>query len=301
MKVVICGGSGFIGRELTEYWLQQGHQLISVGRRLPENKLTHPGLSYLTWDSLEANPEAAEGADALVNLAGASLSQRWTPKGKKAIMQSRLETVTAAGKLLQALEHKPQVVVQSSAVAIYGTSLQDTYDEASPARVVDFPSEVVKTWEAAADEAYPGVRLIKLRTGVVLGNESGAFPKMKLPYSLGFGGRIGSGKQWLSWIHLTDIVRLIDFCVLHPELAGPVNATAPQPVTNEQFGRMIGKVYHRPHWLPLPAFVLKTAVGELSEILLEGQRVLPAQAVNHGFTFTYPTLQPALEQLKAQV
>jgi uncharacterized protein (TIGR01777 family) len=300
MKYIICGGSGFIGSELTEYWLHSGHQVLSVGRKIPENKPAHPGLSYLTWDNLQSNPEAAEGADALVNLAGASLSQRWTPGGKQAITQSRLETVAAAGKLLNSLQHKPQVVVQSSAVAIYGTSLQDTYNESSPSRVIDFPSEVVKIWEEAADEAYPGIRLVKLRTGVVLGNESGAFPKMKLPYSLGFGGRIGSGKQWLSWIDLTDIVRLIDFCIVHPELEGPVNATAPQPVTNEQFGRMIGTVYHRPHWFPVPAFLLKAAVGELSEILLEGQRVLPEKAVSHGFTFTYPTLQPALEHLKNQ-
>lgn len=300
MKYIICGGSGFIGSELVEYWLQSGHQILSVGRKIPENTSNHPGLSYLTWDSLESNPEAAEGADALVNLAGASLSQRWSSSGKQTIMKSRLETVTAAGKLLNSLEHKPQVVVQASAVAIYGTSLQDTYNESSPTRVVDFPSEVVKTWEEAADEAYSGVRLIKLRTGVVLGNESGAFPKMKLPYSLGFGGRIGSGKQWLSWIHLTDIVKLIEFCILHSEIEGPVNATAPQPVTNEQFGRMVGKVYHRPHWFPVPAFLLKAAVGELSEILLKGQRVLPSKAVSHGFTFTYPTLQPALEQLKTE-
>lgn len=300
MKYIICGGSGFIGRELAEYWLQSGHQIISVGRKLPEDQPDHPGLSYLTWDILEESPRAAEGADALINLAGASLSQRWTPEGKRAIMESRLETVAAAGKLLNSLQHKPSVVVQSSAVAIYGTSEQDTYDESSPGRVVDFPSEVVKTWEEAADEAYQNIRLVKLRTGVVLGNESGAFPKMKLPYSLGFGGRIGSGKQWLSWIHLMDIVRLIEFCIQHPEIEGPVNATAPQPVTNEQFGKMVGKVYHRPHWFPLPAFVLKTAVGELSEILLKGQRVLPSKAVNHGFIFTYPTLQPALEQLKSE-
>ena len=300
MKYIICGGSGFIGSELTEYWLHSGHQIISVGRKTPEDKLVHPGLSYLTWDSLAANPGAAEGADAMINLAGASLSQRWTPKGKQAIMESRLETVTAAGKLLKSLQYKPSVIIQSSAVAIYGTSVEDTYTEASGTRVVDFPSEVVKTWEEAADEAYAGIRLVKLRTGVVLGNESGAFPKMKLPYSLGFGGKIGTGKQWMSWIHLTDIVRLIEFCILQPEIEGPVNATAPQPVTNEQFGRMIGKVYHRPHWFPLPAFLLKTAVGELSEILLEGQRVLPTKAINHGFTFNYPTLQPALEQLKKQ-
>ncbi|WP_054939261.1 TIGR01777 family oxidoreductase [Paenibacillus ihuae] len=300
MKYIICGGSGFIGRELTEYWLAAGHQILLAGRKLPNSKLTHPALSYTTWGDLATTPEIAENADALVNLAGASLSQRWSPSGKKAIMESRLETVSAAGKLIAALQHKPPVILQASAVAIYGTSFNDTFDEDSPARVMDFPSEVVKTWEAAADEAYQGVRLIKLRTGVVLGNEGGAFPKMKLPYSLGFGGRIGSGKQWLSWIHLEDIARLIDFCIRTPEITGPVNATAPNPVTNGQFGKMIGKVYHRPHWFPVPAVILKAAVGELSEILLEGQRVLPAKAVNHGFTFTYPTLQPALEQLKSE-
>lgn len=145
MKYVICGGSGFIGRELTEYWLQARHQIIIVGRRLPKTQIIHPGLSYLTCDSLSENPGSAEGADALVNLAGASLSQRWSPSGKKVIMESRLETVAAAAKLLNALQHKPPVVIQSSAVAIYGTSLADTFDEASPVHVMDFPSEVVKT------------------------------------------------------------------------------------------------------------------------------------------------------------
>ncbi|MHA6531168.1 TIGR01777 family oxidoreductase [Paenibacillus sp. BAC0078] len=300
MKYLICGGSGFIGRRLTEYWLQGGHQVIVVGRKLPEAYSSHPGLSSLTWDSVASNPKLGEDADALINLAGASLSQRWSPKGKKVIMQSRLETVSAAAKLLNALQHKPAVVIQASAVAIYGTSLTDNFVETSPAHVMDFPSGVVQAWEEAADAAYKGVRLVKLRTGVVLGNESGALPKMKLPYMLGFGGKIGSGKQWLSWIDLTDMVRLIDFCVQTPGIEGPVNATAPQPVTNEEFGRMIGKVYHRPHWFPLPGFLLKAAVGELSEILLKGQRVLPAKALDHGFNFTYSTLQPSLEHLKAE-
>ncbi|ULO06465.1 TIGR01777 family protein [Paenibacillus sp. 19GGS1-52] len=300
MKYLICGGTGFIGKELTKYWLQAGHEVMIVGRKLPEAQTSQPKLSYHTWDSLAANPTPAEGTDALINLAGSSLSQRWSPSGKKSIMQSRLETVTAAAKLLKSLQKKPSVLIQSSAVAIYGTSLKDTFDESSPVHVMDFPSEVVKTWEAAADDAYQDIRLIKLRTGVVLGNESGAFPKIKLPYLLGFGGKIGSGQQWMSWIHFADIVALIDFCIQNPGISGPVNATAPHPVTNEEFGRTIGKVYSRPHWFPLPAFLLKAAVGELSEILLEGQRVIPAKALVHGFTFTYPTLKQALQQLKSQ-
>lgn len=300
MKYVICGGTGFIGSELAKYWLLAGNEVAIVGRNLPKAAPYHPKLSYHTWDSLNNDQTAIENVDALVNLAGASLSQRWSPSGKKAIMQSRLATVSAAAKLLTRLKHKPSVVIQASAVAIYGTSLQDTFSESSPAHVMDFPSEVVKTWEEATDEAYKNIRMIKLRTGVVLGNRNGAFPKMKLPYLLGFGGNIGAGNQWVSWIHLTDIVRLIDFCIQNPTISGPVNATAPHPVTNEEFGRTIGKVYKRPHWFPLPAILLKTAVGELSEILLKGQRVLPSAALEQGFIFTFPTLQTALEDLKSQ-
>ncbi|MBT2292339.1 TIGR01777 family oxidoreductase [Paenibacillus albidus] len=300
MKYVICGGTGFIGRELAKYWVQAGHEVLIVGRKLPEAPSLSPLLRYHTWEELASNPGPVEDADALVNLAGSTLSQRWSPKGKKAIMESRLETVTAASKLLKALQHKPPVVIQASAVAIYGTSLQDTFDESSPAHVMDFPSGVVKAWEEAADAAYRNVRLVKLRTGVVLGNKSGALPKMKLPYLLGFGGKIGRGDQWLSWIHLADIVALIDFCVHTPGISGPVNATAPYPVTNEDFGRTIGRVYKRPHWFPLPAFLLQAAVGELSEILLKGQRVLPAKSLEHGFTFAFPALQPALEHLKSR-
>lgn len=300
MKYVICGGTGFIGSELTKYWLQAGYEVIIVGRKQPKSTTSHPKLSHLTWDSLQFDPRPAEDADALVNLAGASLSQRWSPSGKSTIMQSRLETVTAASKLLDKLDKKPPVVIQASAVAIYGTSLKETFNESSPAHVMDFPSDVVKSWEEAADEAFRNTRLIKLRTGVVLGNKSGAFPKMKLPYTLGFGGKIGSGNQWVSWIHCMDIVRLIDFCVHNSDISGPVNATAPHPVTNDEFGRTIGKVYHRPHWFPLPAFLLRTAVGELAEILLEGQKVIPSKILTQGFSFTFPTLQAALEHLKSQ-
>lgn len=300
MKYAICGGTGFIGSALTEYWIQAGHEVIIIGRKLPQERMSHPKLQYLTWNDLSSNPGYAEGCDALINLAGSSLSQRWTPDGKTSIRQSRLETVISAAQLLESLKHKPPVVIQSSAVAIYGTSLKNTFDESSPSHVMDFPSSVVKDWEEAADHYYKDIRLVKLRTGVVLGNKSGAFPKMKLPYLLGFGGKIGSGRQWVPWIHIADMVALIDFCITNPEISGPVNATAPQPVTNNDFGRTIGKVYHRPHWLPLPSLVLKTALGELSEILLKGQRVLPSKAVSYGFNFTYPTIQAALEQLKTE-
>lgn len=299
MNYVICGGSGFIGRALTDKWLADGHRLLLVGRKLPDSAHTDPRVQYATWDSLASDPHPAEGCDALVNLAGATLNQHWSASGKTSIHSSRLDTVAAAAKLVQSLSRKPSVVIQASAVGIYGTSADQTFDEASPARVMDFPSEVVKEWEDAAEREYTGVRVVKLRTGVVLGNGGGAFRTMKLPYVFGVGGRIGSGRQWISWIHIDDVVSIIDFCVNTPAISGPVNATAPAPVTNDEFGRTVGKVYGRPHWLPLPAFVLRLLLGELSQLVLEGQRVLPSKLTEHGFVFAYPTLEQALRQLKS--
>lgn len=298
MKYIICGGTGFIGSKLKEYWLAAGHEVLIVGRKKPEVNTPHPNVTYHTWDDLAADPSPAENSYALVNLAGSPLSQRWTSKGKQSIMRSRLETVALTANLLSALQHKPSVIIQASAVAIYGTSLTETFDETSSAHVMDFPSEVVQAWEAAADTSFHCPRLVKLRIGVVLGNESGALPQMRLPYLLGVGGKIGSGKQWLSWIHLHDIVRLINFCIETPAINGPVNATAPNPITNDQFGRTLGQVYRRPHWFPLPSFALKAALGELSEILLKGQRVLPSKALAHGFSFDFAALEPALRDLK---
>ncbi|AJS59827.1 TIGR01777 family oxidoreductase [Paenibacillus sp. IHBB 10380] len=301
MKIVVCGGTGFIGKALTEYLLkeqsEQSHRVIIVTRNQPKNTMHHPQLEYMTWDQIHNNPSLLEGIDTLVNLAGASLSQLWTRQAKERIIQSRMKTVSAVAKLIASLKRKPPVVIQASAIAIYGTSFHETFDETHQPRVNDFPSDVVEQWEHAADNIQ-NVRLVKLRVSVVLGNEGGAFPMMKLPYMLGAGGRIGSGQQWMSWIHIHDIVRLIEFCIINPNIEGPVNASSPEPVTNDKFGRSVGAVYHRPHWFPVPSFLLKTIVGELSLILLQGQRVIPAKALNHGFMFTYPRLKTALEELK---
>lgn len=301
MKIVICGGTGFIGKALTEYLLReqpgQSHRVIIVTRNQPKNVIHHSQLEYMTWEQINNSPSLLEGIDALINLAGASLSQLWTRQAKERIIHSRMKTVSAVAKLISSLRRKPPVVIQASAIAIYGTSLHETFDETHPPRVIDFPSDVVEQWEKAADNIQ-NVRLVKIRVSVVLGNDSGAFPLMKLPYMLGLGGKIGSGQQWMSWIHIHDIVRLIEFCILNPEMEGPVNASSPEPVTNDHFGRTVGTVYHRPHWFPVPSFLLKGIVGELSLILLQGQRVIPTKALNHGFVFTYPQLKTALEELK---
>ncbi|WP_106768673.1 TIGR01777 family oxidoreductase [Paenibacillus faecalis] len=297
MKIAICGGTGFIGQSLCRHWVQEGHHIIIVTRSKPEKVENADQITYATWDDMKQKPQLFEGLDALINLAGSSLSQRWSVNGKERILSSRHQTVAAVAELMRHLSRKPPVVIQASAMAIYGTSEDKTFDESSPSRVMDFPSSVVAEWEEAADR-IPVDRLIKLRISVVLGNDGGAFPKMILPYKLGFGGKIGSGHQWMSWIHIRDIVSLIDFCVQNPDIKGPVNAAAPHPVTNKEFGRTVAKVYRRPHWLPVPSFLLKTILGELSMILLEGQRIIPVKAEKHGFQFQYPKLIDALYDLR---
>lgn len=298
MKFIIFGASGFIGSALTDYWLREGHEVILVGRKAVTP--LSPFASSTTWAELAVNPELAEGSDGWVNLSGASLNQRWSQKNKNLIIQSRLTAVNDAGRLLQKLHTKPNVIIQASAVGIYGTSLDKTFDESSQANISDFPSHVVQLWEAAVDEAYSETdsRVVKLRTGIVLGNGGGAFTLLKLPYLLGFGGRMGSGKQWMSWIMLSDIIKLIDYAVHQSSIEGPLNAVAPHPVTNDEFGRLLGTAYHRPHWFPVPAPVLKLALGEMSELVLQGQRVLPAKAMEHGFVFEYPELLSGLKSLK---
>ncbi|CAM2982575.1 TIGR01777 family oxidoreductase [Paenibacillus sediminis] len=297
MRIAICGGTGFVGKALVEYWLKEGHELMVITRKVTKHNSNIDGITYVTWQRAEKDPHAFEGVEAIVNLAGETINQRWSAKAKERIMQSRLQTVSAVAKLVQSLKHKPKVVVQASAMSIYGTSWTETFDETSSEHIMNFPAEVAKALEDET-KRIKDTRVIRLRVSLVLGNEGGAFPLMKLPYLLGVGGRIGSGKQWTSWIHIQDIVRLIDFCLKNEDISGPVNASSPHPVTNDQFGKIVGQVYRRPHWFPIPSFMFKILFGEMSTILLEGQRVVPRVALEHGFKFLYPTLEEALSHLK---
>jgi hypothetical protein len=281
----------------------------------PRSESTPQKLSYYTWNSIDQDPSLLRELDGIVNLAGATISQRWTQRAKQQIMDSRLYTTQALGRWINKLGNEaPKVIVQGSAVGRYGTSLTQEFTEHSPGSAADFLANVTTSWEETALKSIPqsasnhhvnleitnsvGPRLVLLRTGVVLGNRGGAYPMMRLPFLLGAGGRIGTGKQWVPWIHIDDIVSLIDYCMTHPEISGPVNAVSPNPVTNEQFGRTIGRVYHRPFWFPLPAFVLRAVLGEMSLLLLDGQRVVPQTATSSGFTYTYPHLEEALIDLK---
>ncbi|OPH54724.1 TIGR01777 family protein [Paenibacillus ferrarius] len=293
MKIAVTGGSGFIGRRLIAHLQLQGHELINISR---SPKAVDPAIRTVTWDQLQSSPLELEDLDAIVNLAGESINQRWTAKAKERIVQSRIKAAEQVAQLVERMANKPKVVVNASGMSIYGTSETASFDERSPHHQVDFLSGVTQQWEQAADRIQ-GTRIVKVRVGLVLDGKEGAFPKMAMPYKLGVGGRIGSGKQWLSWIHIEDMVRLIDFCIQHEAIVGPVNATAPHPVTNKEFGQALGKAMHRPNVFPLPAFVLKLIFGELSTLLLNGQKVLPRVLLEHGFSFKFVTVDKALTDI----
>lgn len=296
MTIAICGGSGFVGAALVKHLAGKGTKIIIVTRKIPEPTQQLRDVEYLTWQQWTEQPDKMEGAEAIVNLAGESIDQRWSESAKARILQSRLWAADQVEELVRRLKSKPKVVINASGISIYGTSDTDTYDEDSPHRATDFLADVVQQWEAAVDR-IEAPRVVKLRIGVVLGNEGGAFPRMRLPYKFGVGGRVGTGRQWLSWIHLADMVRLIGYCIDQPDIHGPINATAPNPVTNDTFGRTLGKSIRRPHFMPVPAWLMKLVFGELSILLLEGQKVIPKRLLEHGFEFQFPTIETALEHL----
>ncbi|MEK8128540.1 TIGR01777 family oxidoreductase [Paenibacillus filicis] len=293
MKVVITGGTGFVGKHLINYYLEQKVSLIVVTRKKP--KSGHALIRYVTWGELDSNAQLMDGVDAIINLAGETINQRWSADAKKRILQSRLDAVAHVRTWIERAENKP-VLINASAIAIYGMSETEAFIEESDWKKDDFLSGVVDEWEAAAEQ-IPDARVVLLRLGVVLGKDGGAFPKMIAPFKLGVGGRIGSGKQQLSWIHVEDLCRLIHFCIEQEELEGPVNATSPVAVSNDEFGKQVAKRMNKPYRFPVPAFVMKLLFGEMSQLLLTGQRVLPKVALEKEFQYKYPVLEFALVDL----
>lgn len=296
MRIAIAGGTGFIGSALTKALLERNDEVMIISRRSSKEQHTLDSLHHITWSELEAVPSLLDGMDAIVNLTGESINQRWTAAAKQRVLDSRLTAAARITGLLKVLKHKPPLVINASGISAYGISADGIFDETSPTAVTDFLSEVVRKWEQAAD-AIPAERLVKLRIGVVLDKKAGAFPLMALPYRLFGGGKIGGGKQWLSWIHLDDMVQLILFCLDNNHINGPVNASAPVPVTNDAFGSAIGRAMGRPHWFPVPASLMRTLFGEMATLLLDGQRALPRKALDNGFTFRYPTVDSAMLEL----
>ncbi len=293
MKVAIFGGSGFIGQQLALELVKRGDEVLVVSRAAREPV---SGMSYTTWAELSEQPGQVEGFHAFVNLAGESINQLWTKRAKSRILNSRLDATRRVSELVDQLAVKPQVVVNGSGMSLYGYSEDEIFDDDSQSRLTDFLGQTVDAWERAAD-AINGCRIVKLRIGLVLGTSGGAFPLMMLPYRLFVGGRVGSGKQWHSWIHISDMIGIILHAIDHPNVEGSINCTGPEPVTNDRFGREIGRALGRPHWFPVPSLLMKTMLGEMSEVLLEGQRVLPSKIIAQGYTFQYPTIERAIDQL----
>lgn len=297
MKIAITGGTGFVGKELTNLLLSEGHHVYILTR---SNKKSDSSITYVPWLKNGAKPEEQlQGIDAFVNLAGTSINEgRWTEEQKKKIYQSRMDATNEVLRIIEALPQKPSVLVNASAVGIYPTSKHKTYTEDSPERADDFLAKTVEDWEAKAKQAEKfGVRVAYGRFGVILGKDEGALPLMALPYKLFVGGKVGTGKQWLSWVHVKDVARALYFAITTDELEGPFNVTAPRPLRNDEFGRTLGEVLHRPHAIPAPSFALKAALGEKSQLVLEGQQVLPEVLLQHGFQFEFPTAKEALTHL----
>jgi uncharacterized protein len=299
MKIAIAGGSGFVGTALTNELLRENHDIYILTRN-PEKYKSDGSVQYVRWLSDGASPEKdLEGIDIFINLAGESLnSGRWTDGRKRRIVESRMQSSKEMVRILSLLQQKPDTVINASAIGYYGTSEATIYTEDTHSEADDFLSRTVKLWEDEAMKASPFTnRMVVTRFGVILGEKEGALPSITLPYKLFAGGKIGNGRQWMSWIHIQDVARAIIFCMNHKELEGPVNFTAPQPAQMDEFGRIVATVLHRPHWFPVPAFMLKTILGEMSILVLEGQKVIPAKLLDHQFEFSYPRLKAALQDL----
>lgn len=297
MRIVIAGGSGFVGRKLTALLLEKGHEIVILTRK---EKEAQGKVSFVKWLSEGAKPEKEIGhADAVINLAGVSINDgRWTEQHQQQIYESRMTAIDELLRIMMALEKKPSVLLNASAIGIYPASEDAVYTEVSTERANDFLAKTVIDWEKKASSAENfGIRTVLMRFGVVLGQEGGALPLMVLPYRLFVGGTVGSGRQWVSWVHVTDVVRSILFAIENKVMNGPVNVTAPNPVRMRKFGQTIGSVLHRPHWFPVPALMMKLALGQKSRLVLEGQYVLPKKLKENGFDFSYPTLEQALKDL----
>lgn len=291
MQIVIAGGTGLIGRALARACAAAGHEVVVLSRRPSQGPS-----KTVSWDGASAGPwaEALDGSDAVVNLCGESVADgRWTPARKKALLDSRVGPTRALVSALSAAKRRPRVLVNASAVGIYGDRADQSLDESAPAGT-DFLAGLCVQWEKEARLLEPlGMRVVCLRTGIVLAPEGGALAKMLPIFKLGLAGPLGTGRQWMSWIALPDLIDLILFSFSH-ELSGPVNGTAPNPVTNKDFTAALGRALGRPAILPAPAFALRLGLGEMSDMLLGGQKVLPKKALESGFAFKLPQLDAAL-------
>lgn len=300
MRVLVTGASGFVGQRVVKELLRAGDEVVVLTRNVPK-AILHLGSKcrYFSWNdtTTPAPVEAFDGVDAVINLMGENIAEKkWTEVEKKKIYDSRILGTRNLIETIKSLSKKPKVFVSASAVGIYGNRGNEEITE-DATYGSDFLANLCKDWELEATKAkYEGLRTVLLRTGVVIGKNGGALKKMLLPFKMGAGGPLGSGKQYMSWIHVDDLANMYVEAVKNSTLEGPCNGTAPNPATNKDFSKQLGKTLHRPAFAPVPGFALKMAFGEMSKVLLEGQKVLPKKFRERKFRFRYPTLEMALKE-----
>jgi len=301
MRIVVSGGTGFIGRPLCVSFCQEGHRVTNLTRSIEEaQRSSGSTVTTVEWNGWEAGAweHSLEGADAVINLAGAPIAEgRWTEARKRLLTDSRVLTTRLLVEAMSRRSVKPLTLVSASGIGYYGASDDLVLDEGA-ARGQGFLADLCVAWETEALRAAEfGVRVVMLRTGMVLEQDGGALPKMLLPFQFFAGGPIMPGTQWVSWIHRRDHIGLIQWLLATPSVSGPVNAVAPEAVTMNQFCEGLSRVLHRPSWLPVPGFALSLALGELGTLMTTGQRVSPTKALSGGYVFHYPTLEPALRAI----
>lgn len=295
MKIAVAGGTGFVGKKLTDKLLGDGHEVYVLSRTkagYDENEK----ITYVKWMQGDALTEPE--VDVIVNLAGASINARWTDDYKQKIIQSRLQATREVVRWIVSVKNKPQVLINASAIGFYGTDKTAVFTEDITKPGNDYLAQVSSLWESEAMKAEElGIRVVRTRFGIVLGKSGGALQKMVLPYNFFVGGKIGTGNQWYSWVHIDDVVNAICYCIENKNIVGAVNVTAPNPITMNEFGKTIAKTISKPHWLWTPEFALKIILGEMSTLVLDGQKVMPNKLLESGYQFVWQDLEATLKDI----
>jgi hypothetical protein len=302
MKILITGGTGFVGTQLTSRLIKDNHEVTILSRSAKRSGEIPKGMSYLQGDPTQKGSwqEAIKNHDAVINLAGASIFSKWTEEHKKAIRESRVSTTRNIVKGIPSHPQKQFTFLSTSAVGYYGFCGDEELTEESP-HGDDFLARIASEWEGEALKAKEeGARVVITRFGIVMGEKGGALGQMIPLFKKFIGGPIGSGRQWFSWIHIKDLSETFVFLMKHPEISGPVNVCAPNPVRNKDLAKALGKALHRPSFMPAPAFMIKLVLGEFGSVILEGQRVIPKRLLDSGFDFKYPEIDKALQEIVVQ-
>jgi uncharacterized protein (TIGR01777 family) len=302
MKILITGGTGFVGTQITSRLIQDGNEVTILTRSLKGAKGSSPRISYLEGDPTKKGPwqEAVKNHDVVINLAGASIFSRWTDEHKKAIRESRISTTQNIVESIPPQSQKPFTFFSTSAVGYYGFHGDEELIEDSPPGN-DFLARIAVEWEGEALKAREkGARVVMTRFGIVLGEKGGALSQMIPLFKKYIGGPIGSGKQWFSWVHIEDLAEAFVFLTKHPEISGPVNVCSPNPVRNKDLVKALGKALHKPSFIPAPGFMMKLVLGEFGSVILEGQRVIPRRLLENGFVFQYADIHKALQGIVGQ-